>query len=51
MRQNQLDQDKWNHSKECKSRKLDDDDDDDEDDDNDDYDELFLWYGWPRKGV
>ena len=31
----------------------DDDDDDDEDDDNDDDDddELFLWYGWPTKGV
>ena len=28
----------------------DDDDDDDDGDDNDD-DELFLWYGWPTKGV
>ena len=27
----------------------DDDDDDDDDDDNDD--ELFLYYGWPTKGV
>ena len=26
------------------------DDDDDDDDDGDD-DELFLWYGWPMKGV
>ena len=25
-------------------------DDDDDDDDGDD-DELFLWYGWPMKGV
>ena len=25
-------------------------DDDDDDDDKDD-DELFLWYGWPTKGV
>ena len=24
--------------------------DDDDDDDGDD-DELFLWYGWPMKGV
>ena len=24
--------------------------DDDDDDDNDD-DKLFLWYGWPKKGV
>ena len=28
---------------------INDDDDDDEDDDDDD--ELFLWYGWPMKGV
>ena len=21
------------------------------DDDDDDDDELFLWYGWPRKGI
>ena len=27
------------------------DDDDDNDDDGDDDDELFLWYGWPTKGV
>ena len=26
-------------------------DDDDDDDDDDDADELFLWYGWPTKGV
>ena len=26
-------------------------DDDDNDDDDDDDDELFLWYGWPTKGV
>ena len=26
-------------------------DDDDDDDDHDDDDELFLWYGWPMKGV
>ena len=26
-------------------------DDPDEDDDDDDDDELFLWYGWPTKGV
>ena len=26
---------------------VDDDDDDDDDDDN----ELFLWYGWPTKGI
>ena len=26
-------------------------DDDDDDDDEDDDDELFLWYGWPTKGV
>ena len=25
--------------------------DDDDDDDDDDGDELFLWYGWPTKGV
>ena len=25
--------------------------DDDDDDDNGDDDELFLWYGWPMKGV
>ena len=24
---------------------------DDDDDDDDDDDELFLWYGWPTKGV
>ena len=24
---------------------------DDDDDDDDDDDELFLWYGWPEKGV
>ena len=24
---------------------------DDDDDDDDDDDELFLWYGWPMKGV
>ena len=30
---------------------LDDDNDDDSDDDDDDDDELFLWYGWPKKGV
>ena len=29
----------------------DDDDDDNDDDDDDDDDELFLWYGWPTKGV
>ena len=29
-----------------KSESGDDDDDDDKDDD-----ELFLWYGWPTKGV
>ena len=29
----------------------DDDDDDGDDDDDDDDDELFLWYGWPTKGV
>ena len=29
----------------------DDDDDDDIDDDDDDDEELFLWYGWPTKGV
>ena len=29
----------------------DDDDEDDDDDDDDDEDELFLWYGWPTKGV
>ena len=23
----------------------------DDDDDDDDDDELFLWYGWPAKGV
>ena len=23
----------------------------DDDDDDDDGDELFLWYGWPTKGV
>ena len=23
----------------------------DDDDDDDDDDELFLWYGWPTKGV
>ena len=28
-----------------------DDDDDDDDDDEDEDDELFLWYGWPKKGV
>ena len=22
-----------------------------DDDDDDDDDELFLWYGWPTKGV
>ena len=27
------------------------DDDDDDDDDADDDDELFLWYGWPTKGI
>ena len=26
-------------------------DDDGDDDDDDDDDELFLWYGWPAKGV
>ena len=26
-------------------------DDDDNDDDDDDGDELFLYYGWPTKGV
>ena len=26
-------------------------DDDDDDDDDDDGDELFLSYGWPKKGV
>ena len=25
--------------------------DDDDDDDDDDDNELFLWYGWPTKGV
>ena len=25
--------------------------DDDDDDDDDEDDELFLWYGWPTKGV
>ena len=25
--------------------------DDDDDDDDDDGDELFLYYGWPTKGV
>ena len=31
---------------------IDDDDNDvDDDDDDDDDDELFLWYGWPTKGV
>ena len=29
----------------------DDDDDDDDDEDDDDGDELFLYYGWPTKGV
>ena len=29
----------------------DDDDDDDDEDDDDDGDELFLWYGWPTKGI
>ena len=29
----------------------DDDDDDDDGDDDDDDDELFLWYGWPTKGI
>ena len=29
----------------------DDDDNDDDDDDDDDDNELFLWYGWPTKGV
>ena len=24
---------------------------DDDDDDDDDDDELFLWYGWPTKGI
>ena len=24
---------------------------DDDDDDDDDDDELFLWYGWPMKGI
>ena len=24
---------------------------DDDDDDDDDDDELFLWYGWPMKGL
>ena len=23
----------------------------DDDDDDDDDDELFLWYGWPTKGI
>ena len=27
------------------------DDDDDDDDDDDEDDDLFLWYGWPTKGV
>ena len=27
------------------------DDDDDDGDDDDDDDELFLWCGWPTKGV
>ena len=27
------------------------DDDDDDDDDDDADDELFLWYGWPTKGI
>ena len=27
------------------------DDDADDDDDDDDDNELFLWYGWPTKGV
>ena len=27
------------------------DDDNDDDDDDDDDDKLFLWYGWPTKGV
>ena len=26
-------------------------DDDDDDDDDDDGDKLFLWNGWPTKGV
>ena len=26
-------------------------DDDDDDDDDDDNDKLFLWYGWPTKGI
>ena len=26
-------------------------DDDDDDDDDDEDDEVFLWYGWPMKGV
>ena len=25
--------------------------DDDYDDDDDDDDELFLWHGWPAKGL
>ena len=32
------------------SKQFNDDNDDDSDDDDDD-DELFLWYGWPTKGV
>ena len=27
------------------------DDDYDDDDDDDDDDELFLWHGWPAKGL
>ena len=34
-----------------KFKTFDDDDDDDDDDDFNDDNELFLWYGWPRKGV
>ena len=26
-------------------------DEDDDDDDDDDDDELFIWHGWPTKGV
>ena len=28
-----------------------DDESNDDDDDDDDNDELFLWYGWPAKGI
>ena len=35
----------------CKIVNTDDDDDDDEDEDDEKDDEIFLWYGWPTKGV